>query len=79
MIQKKSFIKQKNLQILKSNIWLPKGKPWERGINWEDGIDKHTLLYIEYMTNKDLMYKTGRSTQCSVITYMRKKQGYMHN
>ena len=29
--------------------------------------------YIKYITNKDLLYSTGNSTQYSVITYMGKE------
>ena len=32
------------------------------GINWEIGIDIYTLLYIKYITNKNLLYSTGNST-----------------
>ena len=46
-IQKDLFIKQKQTQILKSNLWLPKGKLWREGINWENGINIYTLLYIK--------------------------------
>ena len=38
---------QTQTQILKSNVWLPKGKPWRGGLNWEDGITTYTLLYIK--------------------------------
>ena len=41
------------------------------GIYWETGIDIYTLLYIEKITNKDLLYSTGNSTQYSVMTYIR--------
>ena len=45
----------------------------ERGeINWETGTDICTLLYIKQITNKDLLYSTGNSTQYSVMTYMGK-------
>ena len=43
------------------------------GINWEIGIDIYTLLYIKYITNKDLLYSTGNSTQYFVMAYMRKE------
>ena len=43
------------------------------GINWEIGIDTYTLLYIKQITNKDLLYSTGNSTQYSVMTYMGKE------
>jgi len=41
-------------------------------INLETGINKCTLLYIKQITNKDLLYSTGNSIQCSVMTYMEK-------
>ena len=38
------------------------------GIDWEFGIDMYTLLYLKWITNKDLLYSTGNSAQYSVIT-----------
>ena len=57
---------------------LPGGKGG--GINWEIGIDIYTLLYIKLVTNKDLLYSTGNSTQYSVMTYMGKesKKEWIH-
>ena len=51
-----------------------------RGWGW-GGRDKlegwdwyiHTLLYIKYIANKDLLYSTGNSTQYSVMAYMGKE------
>ena len=42
------------------------------GINWKTEIDIYILLYIKQITNKDLLYTTGNSTQCSVMAYMGK-------
>ena len=33
----------------------------------------YTLRYIKQITNKDLLYSTGNSTQYSVINYMGKE------
>ena len=33
----------------------------------------HTLLYVTQITNKDLLYSTGNSTQHFVITYKGKE------
>ena len=44
----------------------------EGGINWEIEIDIYTLLYIKQITNKDLLYSTGNSTQYSVMAYEEK-------
>ena len=30
------------------------------------GIDMYTLLYLKWITNKDLLYSTGNSAQCYV-------------
>ena len=40
------------------------------GINWEIEIDVYTLLIlcIKYRTNENLLYSTGNSTQCFVVT-----------
>ena len=45
----------------------------ERGINWEIRSDIYTLLYIKQITNKDLLYSTGNSTQYSAMTYVEKE------
>ena len=41
------------------------------GINQETGIDTHALLilYIEQVTNENLLYSSGTSTQCSMVTW----------
>ena len=39
----------------------------EDGMNWEIGIDTYTLLCIKQVTNKDLLYSTGNSTQYSIM------------
>ena len=33
------------------------------GLNQKFGIDTYTLVYIKQITNKDLLYSTGISTQ----------------
>lgn len=40
-----------------------RGKEVEGGIYWETGIDIYTPLYIKWLTNKDLTYNTGNSSQ----------------
>ena len=70
MVQMNLFTKHKQSQMQKTNM-VTWGK--ERGeINWETGTDICTLLYIKQITNKDLLYSTGNSTQYSVMTYMGK-------
>ena len=54
---------------------------WEKGIVGELGMDMHTMLYLKWMTNKDLLYSTENSTQCYVTAWMRREfeeDGYMY-
>ena len=43
------------------------------GINQEVGISRYTLLYIKWITNKDLLQSTGDYIQYFVMTYMGKE------
>ena len=51
-------------------------------ISWKIRIDIYTLLYIKQITNKDLLYSTGNSTQYFIMAYMgknlEKKSRYMY-
>ena len=40
------------------------------GVNWETGIDSYTrsMLCIKQTTNENLLYISGNSTLCSVVT-----------
>ena len=40
------------------------------GMNWEIGIDIYTLLIpcIKEIANENLLYSTGNSIQCPVVT-----------
>ena len=39
------------------------------GMDWEFGISRCKLLYIEWISNKDLLHSTGNYIQYLVITY----------
>ena len=40
------------------------------GIVKKFGIDMHTLLYLKWITDKDLLNSTWNSAQCYVATWM---------
>ena len=40
------------------------------GIIREFKINMYTLLHLKWITNKDLLYSTGNSTQCYVAAWM---------
>ena len=57
---------------IKHKLMVTKGEMWgER--NQELGINIYILLYIRWITNKDLLSSTGKSAQYSVITSTRKE------
>ena len=62
-----------DIQILKTNLWLPKRKHGWGGINEEFSVNIYTLLSVKQIINKDLLYSTGNSTQYSVVAYMGKE------
>ena len=41
--------------LKRMNLWLPRGE----GIVKEFGMDMYTLLYLKWITNKDLLSSTG--------------------
>ena len=49
------------------NLRFPGGERCGEGIVRELGIDMYTLLYLKWITNKDLLYSKGNSAQCYVL------------
>ena len=41
----------------------------------EFGMDMYTLLYLEWITNKDLQYSTGNSALCYVAAWVEAEFG----
>ena len=65
------FTKQKQSHRCRKQTYGYQGGKWVwGGINWKSTTDTYTLLYIKQITNNNLLYSTGNSTQCSVMTYM---------
>ena len=59
---------ENQLTVTKRERWQ-----WGRGTHRKLGMNLHTPQYIRQITNKDLLYSTGKSTQYSVMTHMRKE------
>ena len=49
------------------------GGGWGEEIVREFGTDMYTLLYLKWITNRDLLYNTGNSAEDYVTTYMGKE------
>ena len=58
----------KSLLLIKtgSNMWLPRGREYGGGKDWESGISRCKPVYAEWINSKDLPYSTGDCIQCSV-------------
>ena len=46
------------------------GRRMGEGIVREFGVDRYTLLYLKWITNKDLLCSTGNSAQGYVAAWM---------
>ena len=48
---------------------IARGEGGKEGIVGEFGMDMYTLLYLKWITNKDLLYSTGNSAECYVAAW----------
>ena len=60
------FTKQKETHGLRKSTYGCQGEGTVRDI----GKVKYTPLYLKWITNKDLLYSTWNSAQCSVPAWM---------
>ena len=51
---------------------VAKGESGEEGLDWEFGISRCQLLYLEWINDKVLLYSTGNYIQYPVINHMEK-------
>ena len=43
------------------------------GLEWEVGVSRYKLLYMEWMNNKVLLYSRGKSLQYPLINHNEKE------
>ena len=66
------ILKEKNrASNVENKLTVTKG--WGRRDKLGDLVDIYALLYIKQVTNKNLLYSPGNSTQCSIMAYMGKE------
>ena len=46
-------------QTQRTDSWLPRGREDGGGMDWEFGVSRCQLLYIEWINNRVLLYSTG--------------------
>ena len=64
-------------RLTENKLTVASREGWEEGIVREFAMVVYTLLYLKWMTNKDLLYGTGNSAQCYVAAYWRGVWGRM--
>ena len=78
MIQMNSLTKQKKTLRLRKQIHSCQrggGEGWGGAIVKDFRKVMHTLLYLKWITNKNLLYSTWNSAQCYVPTWMGEGSG----
>ena len=63
----------KRLTDLENELMVVNREGRGEGIARKFGMDLYTLLYLKWITNKDLLYNTGNLAQYYVTTYMGKE------
>ena len=61
--------KTNRLADIENSLVVAKGKGSRGGMDWEFGISRCKLLYIEWINNKVLLYSTGNYIQYPVINH----------
>ena len=68
MTQRTISTKQRFIDIENRHV-VTKGDGDGGGMEWEFGVSRCQLLYIEYINNKVLLYSTGNYIQYPVINH----------
>ena len=61
---------RKRFADFKNKFIVVRGQDEGEGTVRELGTDMYTLLYLKWITSKDLLYSTENSAQCHVIAWM---------
>ena len=56
---------------LQKEFSVAKGEGWGEGIVMEFGMDRYIVLYLKWITNKDLLYSTRNSARRYVTAWLR--------
>ena len=69
MTQMNLSMKQNRIRDIENRLVVAKGEAGGRGMNWEFGISRCKLVYIDWLNNKVLLYSTGNYIQYPVINH----------
>ena len=60
MTQMNFYETETDSETQRTDLWLPRGREGGRGMEWEFGVSRCKLLYIEWINNKALLYNRGK-------------------
>ena len=61
-------------QTQRTDLWLPRGKQGgEGGMDWEFGVSRGKVLYVDWINNKVLLHSTRNYIQYPVINHKGKE------
>ena len=66
------------IRDIENRLEVAKGKGGRRGLDWESGIRRCKLVYVEWINNKVLLYSTENYIQYPVINYNGKEYIYVY-
>ena len=55
------------------DLWLPRGEGVEGEMEWEVGVGRFQVFYMEGINNKVLLHSTGNYIQCLMINHNEKE------
>ena len=64
----------KDSQIQRADLWLQRGRRERGELVWEFGVSRCKPVYIGWINNKVLLYRTGSYIQYSIINHNGKEQ-----
>ena len=70
MIQVNLLTKGKQPHRLREQAYSCQREVWEEGIVRDFGMDIYTLIYLKWITSKELLNSTCNSAQCYVAAWM---------
>ena len=65
-------VKQKQTHRHREQICGCQGRGGRGGMDWEFGVSRHKLLYIDWINSKVLLYRTGNYIQYPVTNHNEK-------
>ena len=74
MTQMNISTKQKQTQDIENRFVVAKREGGGGGMDWEFGISRCKLLYLERVNNKVLLYSTGNYIQYPVVNHNGKEK-----